>query len=976
MSFGSIINTTLIGPLKLVFEVLFSFAYQITENVGVSIILLSLVMNFLVLPLYRCADAMQEKAKNKEAELHDGIAHIKKTFKGNERMMMLQTYYKQNHYSPFSALSGSVSLLLEIPFFIAAYQFLSNAAHLQGASLGPISNLADPDGLIRLGSLSVNFLPFAMTIINIAASVLFLKGAPLKSKIQLYAMAIFFLVFLYTSPSGLVFYWTLNNVFSLVKTIFYKLKNPKTVLCYLSSVSGISLFALVKIAGGNTEATEIASVILAVVLQIPLLVYFLKKWLAKKFAGKEKKEKVYTPSKKIFLLGAAFMAVLVGGFIPSTFLAASPQEFVNFKHYLHPNWYIVSATCLSVGIFLVWFSVFYWLASPKGKVFFERGMWIGSVIMLVDYMFFGTKLGNISASLQYDHPMFFAAFEYLLNGAVVIGFAVGLCFVVIKFRKATTGILTVALVAVFGMSAVNVFKINGSIRKLNGNAATAEDPTVSLSATDKNVVVIMLDRAMGSYLPYILQEMEMRRANGLDVKEGEDVATKEAFLSGFTYYYNTISYGNHTNFAAPALLGGYEYTPVEMNKRDEESLEKKTNEANLVLPRTFTEQLGFAHATVYDPVYTGYQWTADCTVFDPYEKVSARNIIGHFTDENQVKGGVERRHRDFFCFSLMKTMPLAAQRAMYDHGQYNRISSKKDQYIYANQAAHKADKASGIRASFMNNYNTLIKLSEMTDITAEGSQYLFMRNDITHEDMMLDERTYEPSFNVDNTAYNKEYASRFTLTKKFKGVDGNEVDLSPTMGNLIVKNSLQMSCYQTNVAALMQLNAWFESLQERGVYDNTRIIIASDHGYYLDQVEKLRHPSFKKNEKESLERYFPLFMVKDFDSRGEVKVDGTFMTNADVACLATEGFTDGEGNAAKNPFTNVVFSTGEKTAHGQWILQPAHKDDWRTEYNDGNCFNKASWAQFDSTKANCSIWNISDWTAYKGTKVLKEHYWK
>ena len=32
---------------------------------------------------------------------------------------------------------------------------------------------------------------------------------------QLYTMALFFLVFLYTSPAGLVFYWTLNNLFSL-----------------------------------------------------------------------------------------------------------------------------------------------------------------------------------------------------------------------------------------------------------------------------------------------------------------------------------------------------------------------------------------------------------------------------------------------------------------------------------------------------------------------------------------------------------------------------------------------------------------------------------------------------------------------------------------------------------------------------------------------------------------------------------------
>ena len=52
-------------------------------------------------------------------------------------------------------------------------------------------------------------------------------------------MALFFLVFLYTSPSGLVFYWTLNNVFSLGKTIYYKLKNPQLVLRIVISLFGI-----------------------------------------------------------------------------------------------------------------------------------------------------------------------------------------------------------------------------------------------------------------------------------------------------------------------------------------------------------------------------------------------------------------------------------------------------------------------------------------------------------------------------------------------------------------------------------------------------------------------------------------------------------------------------------------------------------------------------------------------------------------
>jgi hypothetical protein len=77
--------------------------------------------------------------------------------------------------------------------------------------------------LLVIGGLSINVLPILMTLINVISCVIYLKGFPLKSKIQLYGMALFFLVFLYTSPSGLVFYWTLNNLFSLGKNALSRL---------------------------------------------------------------------------------------------------------------------------------------------------------------------------------------------------------------------------------------------------------------------------------------------------------------------------------------------------------------------------------------------------------------------------------------------------------------------------------------------------------------------------------------------------------------------------------------------------------------------------------------------------------------------------------------------------------------------------------------------------------------------------------
>ncbi|MBQ3897124.1 MAG: preprotein translocase YidC, partial [Clostridia bacterium] len=123
MTFGSVIYNVFIGPLELFFEAVFTLAFKLVQNHGLSIIFLSLAMNFLVLPLYRQADKMQASQRDIENALAPGVKHIKKTFKGDEQYMILQTYYRQNGYKPTDALKGSVSLLLEIPFFIAAYHF-------------------------------------------------------------------------------------------------------------------------------------------------------------------------------------------------------------------------------------------------------------------------------------------------------------------------------------------------------------------------------------------------------------------------------------------------------------------------------------------------------------------------------------------------------------------------------------------------------------------------------------------------------------------------------------------------------------------------------------------------------------------------------------------------------------------------------------------------------------------------------------
>ena len=115
------LHAIIFQPLILFFEFVYNVAYSLTEHPALSIIFLSLAMNFLVLPLYKRADEMQNEQRLKEKSMEKDIAFLKKTFKGDERMMVLETYYRQHNYKPIYILKGSLSLALEIPFFVAAY---------------------------------------------------------------------------------------------------------------------------------------------------------------------------------------------------------------------------------------------------------------------------------------------------------------------------------------------------------------------------------------------------------------------------------------------------------------------------------------------------------------------------------------------------------------------------------------------------------------------------------------------------------------------------------------------------------------------------------------------------------------------------------------------------------------------------------------------------------------------------------------
>ena len=159
-----------------------------------------------------------------------------------------------------------------------------------------------------------------------------------------YWMALIFLVLLYDSPAGLVFYWTLNNLFSLIKNIFYKLPNPKKVIGILCSIVGIAILisGLIYFTGIRRK---VLTVLVAAALQLPMFKKRIK--ILNKESGENADNMPANTAKTIFFACSVFMALLVGVLIPSAILSTSTAEFVEMKAYHSPLTYLVRAAAIS-----------------------------------------------------------------------------------------------------------------------------------------------------------------------------------------------------------------------------------------------------------------------------------------------------------------------------------------------------------------------------------------------------------------------------------------------------------------------------------------------------------------------------------------------------------------------------------------------------------------------------------------------------
>jgi hypothetical protein len=696
-----------------------------------------------------------------------------------------------------------------------------------------------------------------MTLVNIIAGAVYTKGFETKDKIQLYGMALVFLLLLYNSPAGLVLYWTFNNIFSFLKICIQKIRYSKTILYYVFvAVAVILEIGVLFFHKGYLYKRFIVAFAITIFLILMIFIKAKRAFLHKIILSINL-DNTAVGHKGTFICSAVILFLLSGLAIPASLIASSTIEFSFIHPYTSPLPFIGTVMLQSMGFFLFWCPVIYFLFSKKIKILLTLLLSLLSIITLLNAFAFPGDYGFITPTLLFSdvrnllnpEPL---SMPIIFNLAVIVFVAI-LCVVLIlsKYTRIFYSIQAILIMSLTAFSIGYIIKINTGFsdiaRVYKPSSAPSVDtlrPVYHFSRNGKNVIIIMLDRGISGFIPHIF---------------GERPDLQKSF-SGFTWYPNCVSLGGYTLLGLPSLFGGYEYSPVKMQEKNDRLLVEKYNEALLVLPKLFSEN-GFS-VTITDPSYANFSSLPDLTIYDRYDNVHAENLRGRFLGywqkkhpEVQILSIPVLLKNNLSHFSFFRMSPLLFRGIIYDKG--NWLITKKF-------SAGDND----LPQYMLDNYAHLDVLPEITNVDDTSvNTYTAIVNELTHEPTFFQAPMYVPSN---------------TITNRGDSIFADETD------------------YHVNMAALILLGKWFDYLKQQNVYDNSRIIIASDHGWYLNSKLK---PNFVLPNGTTLITFNSLLMVKDFLGDAivtdtEIKTDNAFMTQADVPYLASKDITN-----AVNPFT-------------------------------------------------------------------------
>lgn len=211
------------------------FIYNIFGDLGVAIIVITLLIKLILWPL----SSKSIKSQKALQDLQPKIEELKVKYKDDQQAMSLalMSLYKENKVNPFSSC---LPLLIQLPFLIAIFRvFKDGFAQNHLDLLYPFISI--PEGGI-INTFGLGFIDFSEKSIVLAvlaglaqfwqSKMLQAKKPEIKTegakdekmltimnKQMLYVMPIITIIIGMSFPAGLTFYWFLTTLFTVIQQI-------------------------------------------------------------------------------------------------------------------------------------------------------------------------------------------------------------------------------------------------------------------------------------------------------------------------------------------------------------------------------------------------------------------------------------------------------------------------------------------------------------------------------------------------------------------------------------------------------------------------------------------------------------------------------------------------------------------------------------------------------------------------------------
>jgi len=189
---------------------IFDFIVGFSNSYGIAIILVTILIRLVMLPL----TIKQAKSMQVMKEIQPKLEELQKKYKDNPQELQARTLklYQEYKYNP---LGGCLPLLLQLPILWAFFQVLRELPQSEAAQFFYL-NLTEPDPF------------YVLPLLSVLTQFISIKQTTADSSQQgmMLFMPFFIGLISIRLPAGLVLYWVVGNIFSIVQQAWISKRFP------------------------------------------------------------------------------------------------------------------------------------------------------------------------------------------------------------------------------------------------------------------------------------------------------------------------------------------------------------------------------------------------------------------------------------------------------------------------------------------------------------------------------------------------------------------------------------------------------------------------------------------------------------------------------------------------------------------------------------------------------------------------------